>query len=626
VLRSDPNLIHGPHLKEIPPLNGEGSSFDARPVAFGPYRVLHEIGAGRLGPVYRAHDETGDRIVAVKVFERVAPANRERLVAALQRLCEVPLDHPSIARPITAGIEGEAVYLAQAHAGGRPLDVQSLAHALPRITQIAAALDVAAAMGIHHGALHPREIVASDETTVVTGIGVAEALTSAGLESPLRTPYASPERLARSTVSRSDDVYALAAITFEALYGRPVTDVSSLETEATPLAGVDHDHLRDVLRDALAEDPGRRPSTALDFAAALRRAIQDEEPIIAAAPLDLEIDPPLHVFDSRPAPDSRPLTPDVRPPFAAALSEPTVSSAGGRWFAVAASLAIGILTGFAGGFFVGQREILPAPRAAASVAARPPRAETSSPNAAAAQPFTEATVPNPESRIPRPESRIPLARRSLGEGGSPESRLPAEASAKAGVTSPESRVANPGRVLVRSTPSGARVLIDGQPRGVTPLAVRDLPLGTHVVEVTYLGYEARQQRLALTTDRPAGSVDFSLREASRPPSTVVPSTSLGAGRPGKPPAVATEVGAGFSRLNTSPETPGALQVQSRPAGAQVFVDEALVGTTPLVLPRVTAGTHAIRLEMRGYQRWATSVHVAAGGRARVAASLEMDYR
>ena len=65
-----------------------------------------------------------------------------------------------------------------------------------------------------------------------------------------------------------------------------------------------------------------------------------------------------------------------------------------------------------------------------------------------------------------------------------------------------------------------------------------------------------------------------------------------------------------------------LQIESRPSGAQVWVDGAPAGVTPVVVPSVAAGTHSVRIELSGYQPWSTSVSVTAGQRARVAASLE----
>jgi hypothetical protein len=68
-------------------------------------------------------------------------------------------------------------------------------------------------------------------------------------------------------------------------------------------------------------------------------------------------------------------------------------------------------------------------------------------------------------------------------------------------------------------------------------------------------------------------------------------------------------------------TPGSIEVESRPAGAEVALDGRIVGTTPLLIPDVTEGTHVVGIELAGFSRWATSVYVNKGERARVGASL-----
>jgi hypothetical protein len=54
----------------------------------------------------------------------------------------------------------------------------------------------------------------------------------------------------------------------------------------------------------------------------------------------------------------------------------------------------------------------------------------------------------------------------------------------------------------------------------------------------------------------------------------------------------------------------------------VIVDGRVFGRTPLSIPNVSPGAHSIRLELPGFNRWATSIDINPGARTRVAASLE----
>jgi hypothetical protein len=67
---------------------------------------------------------------------------------------------------------------------------------------------------------------------------------------------------------------------------------------------------------------------------------------------------------------------------------------------------------------------------------------------------------------------------------------------------------------------------------------------------------------------------------------------------------------------------GGLNVQSRPAGARVYVDERLAGSTPISIEKLPAGPATVRIDMDGYRQWTTRVHVKPGEQIRVAASLE----
>ena len=65
-----------------------------------------------------------------------------------------------------------------------------------------------------------------------------------------------------------------------------------------------------------------------------------------------------------------------------------------------------------------------------------------------------------------------------------------------------------------------------------------------------------------------------------------------------------------------------MMVDSRPVGAQVFVDGQSVGYTPLVVGELSPGTHSIRMQLPGYRPWVSAVTLPPGARERVAASLE----
>jgi hypothetical protein len=162
---------------------------------------------------------------------------------------------------------------------------------------------------------------------------------------------------------------------------------------------------------------------------------------------------------------------------------------------------------------------------------------------------------------------------------------------------------------VRSTPAGARVSVDGRDYGRTPAAIRDLAPGAHRVRVTHDGYVAVDRRVVITSGRRSQSMTIPLtRDAAAARATPAPAARAA-------PAAAGASGA---------EAPfaGTVVVDSRPTGARVFVDGKLVGTTPLAIPEVRAGEHAIRLTLDGYRQWSSSVRVVAAEQTKVTASLE----
>src|SRR5215831_4702206 len=168
------------------------------PDAFGPFRVLHQIGNGALGPVFRAYDSDRDRLVAIKVFRVDLPPERvHQLVAEFEKLISAELQHPVIAAPRATGIDGgNNAFLAQSFAAADSLDIvmrehgaMPMARALRVASHLAEALDYAAERQILHGALHPRDVLLSEDDIRIVGLGVSRALERVGITSPVRRPY-----------------------------------------------------------------------------------------------------------------------------------------------------------------------------------------------------------------------------------------------------------------------------------------------------------------------------------------------------------------------------------------------------------------------------------------------------
>ncbi len=147
-----------------------------------------------------------------------------------------------------------------------------------------------------------------------------------------------------------------------------------------------------------------------------------------------------------------------------------------------------------------------------------------------------------------------------------------------------------GRVLVRSVPAGARVMISGRVRGTTPATVRDLPFGTYNITVTREGYRPRIARVTLSRTVPARDITVELRRAA----PVTPAAST-----------------------------GSVYIDTRPTGAQVTIDGRLMGTTPMRVPDLSPGSHTIRLDLAGHKSVTTTVVVRAGQQVPVRVSLEV---
>lgn len=575
-----------------------------------------------MGPVFRAFDPDHDRLVAVKLFRLDLPPERvHQLVAEFERLIAAGLAHPAVVAPVATGIAGVTAYLAQDYVAAESLDIAlrhgpaSVADSMRVAAQLAGALDAAAAIHIEHGVLHPRDVLLSGDETRLTGLGIARAVERIGVATQVRRPYTAPERAIGSHWDRRADVFGLAAMIHEMLWGRRVAGTGDgAVASLTEIAGSDLPRLRAVFGRALAEDPAERFGTALEFAGVLKEAFSQQSAVagrqstsprlptadrrLATADRRLETEPrlPLEPPSDEPqlpslnlrepessrfavieAIDAPPAIldaemPPVLPPELVKSYRPSPDGvlADGRSRSAISPLAfallIGAALGFAAGFGVGTwgRSSDPGETAVsdASVASNTGPAATTGP----AREFTEGTV----------------------AGASPA----AEAAPKPAPAAPIG-----GSLLVRSTPLGARVFVDGREYGRTPLTVGSLSRGAHHVRVIRDGYVPDERQVTVTSAQRAHSMTVRLS-----PQRVAPAASV-ASRPAAPSAAP-------------------LTVESRPAGATVFLDGRLVGTTPLVVPAVAAGEHALHLDRDGYRRWSSAIRIVATERNRVTASLD----
>jgi hypothetical protein len=162
------------------------------------------------------------------------------------------------------------------------------------------------------------------------------------------------------------------------------------------------------------------------------------------------------------------------------------------------------------------------------------------------------------------------------------------------------------------------VTVDGVARGVTPVAIRDLDLGSREIAVTRRGYQSEERRIVLTRARPSRTVDLRLSTGA---SASAPSGRSGETAPAARTGTSTPRPSTPASLGKPAATTGALAIESRPAGAAVLLNGKPSGTTPVTINDLAPGDYRVTMTLKGFQNFATTVRVVAGERARAAARL-----
>lgn len=271
----------------------------------GRYRVISLIGTGGMSAVYRAEHVQLGRAVALKVLnaemathpEAMARFEREALVSA-------KIQHQHVVCASDSGrLADGSLYLVLELVPGHSLrelinaeGQLPVARALLICAQIADALDAAHRMGVVHRDLKPsnvmllgrddqREFVkvldfgmAREQGTTVQGEGLTRTGRIFG------TPeYMAPEQARGEKVDERADLYALGAIAYEMLAGRPLFQapdllallIKHIQEQPLPLPPEIPEPVSRLVLSLLEKEPDRRPKTARQVSRSMNRLAAD---------------------------------------------------------------------------------------------------------------------------------------------------------------------------------------------------------------------------------------------------------------------------------------------------------------------------------------------------------------
>ncbi|MDQ6933817.1 MAG: serine/threonine protein kinase [Actinomycetota bacterium] len=260
------------------------------------YRLLERIATGGMGEVWRGRDTRLHREVAVKLLKHEYAGDagfRARFTAEARNAAS--LHHPGIASVFDYG-EGDVgtagrPYLVMELVPGQPLSALLRGgvplppeQARDLALQTAEALAISHQAGMVHRDIKPGNLLLTPQGQVkITDFGIARAADALALTQPgevLGTPqYLSPEQAEGKTATPASDVYALGAVLFTMLAGRPpfqaespvATALAHLHQPVPELPDDVPGSLAAITRRALAKQPAGRYADAGELAAALRQ-------------------------------------------------------------------------------------------------------------------------------------------------------------------------------------------------------------------------------------------------------------------------------------------------------------------------------------------------------------------
>jgi serine/threonine protein kinase len=237
------------------------------------YRVVEEIGVGGMGRVYRAHDTTLNRDVAIKLIESADLSDRqERERFVREARAAARLHHPNIA--VVHDVDPEAGWLVMELVEGQSLRAVLKQARLPAATaakvarQVLGALIAAHAAGVIHRDIKPSNIIIGPELYVkLVDFGIARMLDVEDTGNSPGTPaYMAPEQMRGGRVDQRADLFSLGATLYEALVGERAISFERAKLDA---AGGEERVLAEVIARCREMDPNARFPSARDALAVL---------------------------------------------------------------------------------------------------------------------------------------------------------------------------------------------------------------------------------------------------------------------------------------------------------------------------------------------------------------------
>ncbi len=288
---------------------------DSRPSRQLPgYHIIDKLGAGAMATVYKAKQESLDRIVAVKVLPQRYMDNAEfieRFYA--EGRAAAKLNHPNIVQAIDVGHAGEFHYFVMEFVEGSTVydhiadgAKYGETEALAIIIQIARALDHAHQAGFIHRDVKPKNImITPNGTAKLADMGLARALADheaaeAEKGKAYGTPYyISPEQIrGELDIDFRADIYSLGATFYHMLTGRVPFDGANpsavmhkhLKSQPTP-----PDHINpelsagvcEIIEVCMAKDRKKRYASTSDLLQDLEAVARGEPPLQARRMFDL---------------------------------------------------------------------------------------------------------------------------------------------------------------------------------------------------------------------------------------------------------------------------------------------------------------------------------------------------